>query len=243
MTAYTTFSTLYEDFMSDAPYTEWMTWLQSHFPDLNRWSVADVGCGTGTLTRMLAETGARVVGVDLSEEMLGVAMQESFQSKVRVDWLCQDMTELRLPWPANLILSTCDAVSYVRSEADVKRTFHHIRDNLAPGGWFCFDILGEGRVKRLREGLSYDIRSDAVLLFESDVTDTGEVRYELTAFARQANGLYERISEEHVQKWYRIDWIEAELRGAGFHVHQVVGDFGLTTIEEATRVIIQAQLC
>src|SRR5215210_8056241 len=39
--------------------------------------VLDVGCGTGTLTSALAERGARVWGVDPSEEMLVLARQRA----------------------------------------------------------------------------------------------------------------------------------------------------------------------
>src|SRR4029450_1148231 len=36
-------------------------------------SVADVGCGTGILTRLLAERGTEVVGIDPNEPMLAEA--------------------------------------------------------------------------------------------------------------------------------------------------------------------------
>ena len=41
------------------------------------WTIADLGCGTGALTRALARSGARVVGVDRSAAMLRVARREA----------------------------------------------------------------------------------------------------------------------------------------------------------------------
>lgn len=240
MTAYSAFSNLYESFMEDAPYEQWLAWLRQQFPNLRQMEIADVGCGTGRLTRMLAGTGARVVGIDLSEEMLGVAMQAAYVQRLRIDWLCQNMTELQLPRPANLVISSCDALNYLLGTVDVQQTFRSVWNNLEPGGWFCFDVVGAGRVERLREGLSYDIRSDAVALFESNVAANGEIRYELTAFALQPNGLYDRVSEEHIQRWYSIDWLGTALAGIGFEVQQRSGDFGHCAISNAQRVLFKA---
>src|SRR5690242_16204150 len=39
-------------------------------PDVNGLHIADVGCGTGRHTMRLASRGARVIGIDFSEEML-----------------------------------------------------------------------------------------------------------------------------------------------------------------------------
>ena len=38
--------------------------------------VLDVGCGTGDLTAMIAASGAIVKGIDLSEEMIGQAIEK-----------------------------------------------------------------------------------------------------------------------------------------------------------------------
>ncbi|HEX2095579.1 MAG TPA: methyltransferase domain-containing protein [Longimicrobiaceae bacterium] len=48
----------------------------SRLPDLAGRSVLDLGCGIGRLTAALAARGARVVGVDVSREMLRRAREE-----------------------------------------------------------------------------------------------------------------------------------------------------------------------
>lgn len=39
-------------------------------------SVLELGCGTGTVTRMLAKEGYDCVGLDMSEDMLSIASEK-----------------------------------------------------------------------------------------------------------------------------------------------------------------------
>lgn len=47
--------------------------------------VLDAGCGTGYLTKMLAERGARVTGIDVSAEMISIARERAPGIEFRVD--------------------------------------------------------------------------------------------------------------------------------------------------------------
>ncbi len=53
--------------------------------DVEGLDVLDAGCGTGYLTRKLHEKGARVVGVDFSEEMIRIARRKSSHLDFRVE--------------------------------------------------------------------------------------------------------------------------------------------------------------
>ena len=53
--------------------------------DIRGRAVLDAGCGTGYLTRQLRARGARPVGVDLSEEMIRVAKEQSPELDFRID--------------------------------------------------------------------------------------------------------------------------------------------------------------
>lgn len=48
--------------------------------------VVDIGCGGGILAEGMAERGARVTGIDLSEKALGVARLHLFESGLKVDY-------------------------------------------------------------------------------------------------------------------------------------------------------------
>jgi SAM-dependent methyltransferase len=62
--------------------------------------VLEVGCGTGDDARLLAALvgpGGRVVGIDASEAMIGVARERSSDSSLPVEFALGDVRALRLP--------------------------------------------------------------------------------------------------------------------------------------------------
>ncbi|MEK7610313.1 MAG: class I SAM-dependent methyltransferase [Patescibacteria group bacterium] len=55
-------------------------------------SVLDLGCGDGYYSRLLAEKGARVVGVDFSEISIGIAMKHEKQKSLGIKYIQTDIT-------------------------------------------------------------------------------------------------------------------------------------------------------
>ena len=76
--AYTTFAKVYDEFMDNVPYAEWCGYLVSLLRDygIEDGLVLDMGCGTGTLTEMLADRGFEMIGIDYSPEMLEIAIEK-----------------------------------------------------------------------------------------------------------------------------------------------------------------------
>ena len=60
--------------------------------DLKGMRILDAGCGTGSLSRMLDERGAEVVGVDISDKLIDVAKNRSAANK-KIEYFAGDMKE------------------------------------------------------------------------------------------------------------------------------------------------------
>ena len=75
MEAYTEFAQVYDRFMDNVPYEAWCEGISKILTEhgISEGLVLDLGCGTGTMTELLAEAGYDMIGVDNSEEMLAEA--------------------------------------------------------------------------------------------------------------------------------------------------------------------------
>ena len=81
MQAYTGFAYVYDEYMDNIPYEEWCEYLverlkeQGVTPDME---IADLGCGTGTVTQLLDKAGYSCVGIDNAPDMLTIAAEKRF---------------------------------------------------------------------------------------------------------------------------------------------------------------------
>lgn len=68
--------------------------------------VADLGCGTGSLSLLAAELGATVQGIDLSPAMVDIARQKAERAGVAIDFRVGDASEPRIE-PASVDVVLC----------------------------------------------------------------------------------------------------------------------------------------
>ncbi|MFI5541127.1 class I SAM-dependent methyltransferase [Nocardia sp. NPDC051900] len=98
--------------------------------------VLDIGCGTGCLAILLAESGRTVVGVDPAEASLEVA--KSKNGAARITWLHGDATAMP-PIDADLAVMTGNVAQVFLTDADWIQTLQGIRSALRPGGHLVFE--------------------------------------------------------------------------------------------------------
>lgn len=111
--------------------------------------VLDAGCGTGRLTADLLEAlpRGRVVGVDLSQNMLGLAREHLAQFGARVSLAACDLLHLPFENQFDGIVSTA-AFHWV---LDHERLFENLRRALVPGGWLEAQCGGGANLASLRK--------------------------------------------------------------------------------------------
>jgi SAM-dependent methyltransferase len=111
--------------------------------------ILDIGCGDGTLTAQIAAAGAKVIGLDASEEMV-----ESARSK-GLDAFVADAQALNLPEQAGRFGQFDAAFSNAALHwmLDPDAVAEGVFASLRPGGRFVGEMGGEGNLAALRQGL------------------------------------------------------------------------------------------
>jgi SAM-dependent methyltransferase len=229
--SYGEFALYYDQLMQDAPYENWMTFLEQALAryDLMPRHIADLGCGTGTMSILLHERGYKVTGVDLSEDMLAQAEAKLSAHSPRLRFLCQDLRELHLPEPCDLAISFCDTLNYITEEDDLRQVFARVKAQLRPGGVFLFDMHSIYKLReKLGQNVFYEVGEEVTYLWQSRFfEETATVEYDITFFALEdeEEQLYRRFHEYHVQRAYEIDTLRRLLTDAGFQTVEVYADF------------------
>ena len=98
MGSYEEFAWVYDEFMDNVPYEKWCDQICSVLKreGIESGIVADLGCGTGELTELLAKQGYDMIGIDNAQEMLNVAMEKRYVSGLDILYLLQDMRSFEL---------------------------------------------------------------------------------------------------------------------------------------------------
>lgn len=112
--------------------------------------ILDVGCGTGQLTRAIADTGASVVGVDRSPEMIADARRNYSDLQFEV----ADAAALPYREDFDAVFSNA-ALHWVR---DAEGAVAGIRRALKPGGRFVAEFGGQGNVEILVRAVYHALR-------------------------------------------------------------------------------------
>ena len=76
-------------------------------------TILDLGCGTGTLTQLLAGRGYDMIGIDNAQEMLQIAMEKRDASGFDILYLLQDMREFELYGTVGAVVCVCDSINYL----------------------------------------------------------------------------------------------------------------------------------
>ena len=175
--------------------------------------VLDLACGTGTLTRLLANRGYQMIGVDGSAEMLSEAAVNTEGSEVL--YLHQQLTELDLYGTVDAVLCSLDSLNYLPPQ-DVLEALRRVFLFLAPGGVFAFDIHTPDKLKGLDGALFCDERDNLLCLWRCSFDEDEQACYYDFDLFEQAGNLWRRSKEAHVQYAYTAEGMREQLEQAGF---------------------------
>ena len=265
MEAYTSFASVYDTFMDNVPYEEWGEYIYSL---LCRYGVRDgivldLGCGTGTMTEILAGYGYDMIGVDNSEDMLELAMEKRIASGHDILYLLQDMREFELYGTVRAVVSVCDSVNYITEPEELAGVFRLVNNYLDPGGIFIFDFNTEYKYREVMGDCTIaEDRGPCSFIWDNCYYEEERINeYDLTLFIREGtapgqnegaeeddteeNGaLYRKYTETHFQRGYTLEEIRELLSSAGL-IFQAAYDMDTREAagEKSERVCVIAREC
>ena len=219
MEAYTGFASVYDTFMDNIPYEEWCEYLTELLCDcgVRDGLVLDLGCGTGSLTELLAKKGYDMIGVDYSEEMLELAMEKKAASGQDILYLCQDMREFELYGTVAAVVSICDCMNYITEPEDLVTVFGLVNNYLDPGGVFIFDLNTEYKYEEVMGDCTIaEDREDSSFIWDNQYDRDERINiYDLSIFVREEEDLYRKYHETHYQRAYSLEEIRQAIRQSG----------------------------
>lgn len=179
--------------------------------------VLDLGCGTGTLTRLLRMRGYDMIGVDSSFEMLARARENSSGG---ILYLEQDITDFELYGTVAAIVSTTDTLNHVTEIEDIERVFALAHNYLDPGGVFMFDLNSPLKFETIYGTRDYVLEDEGTLLaWQNDYDPEQKLSsFYITLFEETEDGTWRRSDTEFCERCYESKQIARMLREAGFEV-------------------------
>jgi len=103
---------------------------------LNNASILDVGCGGGVLAEGMAKLGAKVTGIDASNEAIQVAKEHAAQNHLTIDYECLPIEDYEHP---GFDAITCmEMLEHVQNPEVV---IEHCKRLLKPGGFLFLSTI------------------------------------------------------------------------------------------------------
>ena len=242
MEAYTEFAQVYDRFMDNVPYEAWCEGISKILTEhgISEGLVLDLGCGTGTMTRLLRQKGYDMIGVDNSEEMLGEAMEKRAESGHEILYLEQDMREFELYGTVKAIVSICDSMNYITEDEDLLEVFKLVNNYIDPEGVFIFDLNTVYKYEKiLGEQTIAENREDASFIWDNYYDEEEQINeYDLALFIPEGkDGLYRKYEEVHYQRAYELELVKELLEKAGMEFVTAYDAFTKNPVNEKSERI------
>ena len=207
----------------------------------------ELGVGTARLAIRLARAGVETWGIDTSRHMLNAAekniAEEDPGTRARLHLALGDAVDFRLPEKFSLIYFPSSSFDHILDPADQRAALHNIREHLAPGGRYVFDLyiaeeLNADRGwfvqrKTLQDG-SQVIRSGYHVSRPEERLMSLDMWYDHVVDGRVAERYYEG-SDVYVHDAEEVRWMLDE---TGYEVVEEYGDHHGKPYEEGDGMIV-----
>lgn len=248
MSGYSAFARYYDELTANIDYVkrgEYFHSLIKKFGKTDGKILLDLACGTGSISGVMAELGYDVIGVDNSDEMLGIAIEKKFDKGLNIQYLCQDMRKIDMFGTVDVTVCALDSINHLSSLNDVRKVFEGVAFFSEIGGLFIFDVNTLYKHRRILADNTFTYETNNVYCIWENTLDAGtdEVRMHLEFFEREENGMYSRSSDDFSEKAYSEEELEKLLEECGFELLAKYGDDTYEAPADTTQRIVYTARC
>ena len=130
-------------------------WIASHFDINDKTEIADFGCGPGLYTIRMADRGAKVTGIDFSENSIKYAKKVADEKDLDITYVVKNYMDFVTTDSFDLItMIMCDFCALSPAQRKIMLSkFHSI---LKPGGSVLLDVYSLKSFNQKEESVTYE---------------------------------------------------------------------------------------
>jgi 2-polyprenyl-3-methyl-5-hydroxy-6-metoxy-1,4-benzoquinol methylase len=130
-------------------------WIATRFGVNNKTEIADFGCGPGLYTIRMAARGAKVTGIDFSENSINYAKNAAKEKSLNINYVVKNYLDFETTDRYDLItMIMCDFCAL--SPGQRKTMLSKFHSLLKPGGSVLLDVYSLNSFNQREEAASYE---------------------------------------------------------------------------------------
>ncbi|MEG1536123.1 MAG: class I SAM-dependent methyltransferase [Clostridia bacterium] len=196
MSAYEVLAKYYDNLMGDFDYKGYVAFLNEKLVGCG----VDLCCGSGKITIELSKQGRKMTGVDLSAEMLNMAVVNARKQGQQIAWINSDICKFEPFGKVDFFTCVCDGVNYV-AQNKLQKLFSNIATHTKKDGYFIFDISSHFKLENiLGDNVFCEDRDDITYIWSNKFDKkANQLHMDLSFFERANGDNYTRRDELHTQ--------------------------------------------
>ena len=238
MAGYRDFAFFYDLLMKNADYESRFGYIIGLLAEngIGEGILLDMACGTGTLSKMFAQKGFDVVGIDASEEMLSRAQEKKLEENFDALFLCQKMEELDMFGTVDAAVCTLDSLNHVTEKEKIREIFRRVALFMNDNGLFIFDVNTLYKHRRVLENNAFVFDTENVFCVWQNTlledNETTQINLDIFEGDEEEEDVYIRYSEEFFERGYELDFLKKTLENYRFEVVGIYDDMTKEPVRE-----------
>ena len=225
--SYENFAETYDILMNDVDYKSRTEYLLKLFKNHGKIPtlLLDLACGTGGFSNCFAKKGIEVIGVDMSEEMLAKAGENSAEMGTDVLFLCQKAEELDLYGTVDGAICCMDSLNHITNIKNLTAAVNKVSLFLEKDCLFIFDVNTEYKHRNILGDNTFVVEEDGVVCVWQNSYHADRLTTDISLdFFIEQDGHYIRSSEDFSERAYTESELSEILRKAELSTDAIYDD-------------------